>query len=116
VIVIAIPPVGAWHVIGDSGRPMRAQAAAMAGNPFAAMKDLDSRGGDARLDLLAEQLVRDAVGNILCSRAVLDHAELAMELIGMACGLASEIAPQNIRVNVVSPGSIDTRRDNPEWY
>ena len=24
--------------------------------------------------------------------------------------------PQNIRVNVVSPGSIDTRRDNPEWY
>ena len=23
---------------------------------------------------------------------------------------------QNIRVNVVSPGSIDTRRDNPEWY
>ena len=22
----------------------------------------------------------------------------------------------NIRVNVVSPGSIDTRRDNPEWY
>ena len=27
-----------------------------------------------------------------------------------------EFAAQNIRVNVVSPGSIDTRRDNPEWY
>ena len=24
--------------------------------------------------------------------------------------------PHNIRVNVVSPGSIDTSRDNPEWY
>jgi 3-oxoacyl-[acyl-carrier protein] reductase len=39
-----------------------------------------------------------------------------MGLIGMVRGLASEFAPHNIRVNVVSPGSIDTRRDNPEWY
>lgn len=39
-----------------------------------------------------------------------------MGLIGMARGLASEFAEHNIRVNVVSPGSIDTRRDNPEWY
>ena len=39
-----------------------------------------------------------------------------MGLIGMARGLASEFAELNIRVNVVSPGSIDTRRDNPEWY
>ena len=39
-----------------------------------------------------------------------------MGLIGMARGLASEFANDNIRVNVVSPGSIDTRRDNPEWY
>ena len=38
-----------------------------------------------------------------------------MALIGLARGLASEFAP-HIRVNVVSPGSIDTRRDNPEWY
>jgi hypothetical protein len=53
--------VGAGHVLGDSGRPMRAQAAAMAGDPFAAMKDLDCPGGDARLDLLADQLVRHAV-------------------------------------------------------
>jgi 3-oxoacyl-[acyl-carrier protein] reductase len=39
-----------------------------------------------------------------------------MGLIGLARGLASEFAEHNIRVNVVSPGSIDTRRDNPEWY
>jgi 3-oxoacyl-[acyl-carrier protein] reductase len=39
-----------------------------------------------------------------------------MGLIGLARGLASEFAPHNIRVNVVSPGVIDTRRSNPEWY
>src|SRR5689334_2662187 len=38
-----------------------------------------------------------------------------MGLIGMARGLASEFASHNVLVNVVSPGSIDTRRDNPEW-
>jgi 3-oxoacyl-[acyl-carrier protein] reductase len=37
-------------------------------------------------------------------------------LVGLARSLASEYAPDNIRVNIVSPGSIDTRRDNPEWY
>jgi len=39
-----------------------------------------------------------------------------MGLVGMARSLASEFAPHNIRVNVVSPGSIDTSRANPEWY
>src|SRR5207245_3917367 len=39
-----------------------------------------------------------------------------MGLVGFARGLASEFAAQNIRVNVVSPGSIDTSRSNPEWY
>ena len=39
-----------------------------------------------------------------------------MGLVGFARGLASEFAPRNIRVNVVSPGSIDTARANPEWY
>jgi len=39
-----------------------------------------------------------------------------MGLVGFARGLASEFAAQNIRVNVVSPGSIDTTRANPEWY
>ncbi|MGH7053501.1 MAG: SDR family NAD(P)-dependent oxidoreductase [Stellaceae bacterium] len=39
-----------------------------------------------------------------------------MGLVGMCRALASEFAPNNIRVNVVSPGSIDTRRDHPEWY
>jgi 3-oxoacyl-[acyl-carrier protein] reductase len=47
-------------------------------------------------------------------RAHLSAAKMA--LIGLARGLATEFAPHNIRVNIVSPGSIDTRRDHPEWY
>lgn len=44
------------------------------------------------------------------------HASAAkMGLIGLARGLASEFAPHNIRVNVVSPGRIDTTRDL-SWY
>jgi 3-oxoacyl-[acyl-carrier protein] reductase len=39
-----------------------------------------------------------------------------MGLVGFARGLASEFAAHDIRVNVVSPGSIDTTRANPEWY
>jgi 3-oxoacyl-[acyl-carrier protein] reductase len=39
-----------------------------------------------------------------------------MGLVGLARALAVEFAPQNIRANVVSPGSINTRRDHPEWY
>lgn len=39
-----------------------------------------------------------------------------MGLVGLARGLASEFAEHNVRVNVLSPGSIDTSRANPEWY
>ena len=71
-------------------------------------------------------MVENKYGNILffvgdgaysgrgSGRAHLSAAKMA--LVGLARGLASEFAPHNIRVNVVSPGSIDTRRDNPEWY
>ena len=39
-----------------------------------------------------------------------------MGLVGLARSLASEFAGNNILVNVVSPGSIDTSREHPEWY
>lgn len=39
-----------------------------------------------------------------------------MGLVGLARSLASEFASSNIRANVLSPGSIDTTRANPEWY
>ena len=52
------------------------------------------------------------VGN--AKRAHVSAAKMA--LVGLAHSLASEFAAHNIRVNVVSPGSIDTTRANPEWY
>src|SRR5487761_715362 len=56
-------------------------------------------------------------GSISASGSGRTHLSAAkMGLIGMARGLASEFAAHNIRVNVVSPGSINTRRDHPEWY
>ena len=75
---------------------------------------------------LIEPMVQNRYGRILffcgdgsisargTGRAHLSAAKMA--LIGLARGLATEFAPHNIRVNIVSPGSIDTRRDNPEWY
>jgi 3-oxoacyl-[acyl-carrier protein] reductase len=72
-----------------------------------------------------ESMVKNAYGRILFftgegafvggpNRAHVSAAK--MGLVGFARALASEFAPKNIRINVVSPGSIDTRRDNPEWY
>jgi 3-oxoacyl-[acyl-carrier protein] reductase len=74
---------------------------------------------------LIEPMVQNKYGRILfftgegafiggSGRAHVSAAK--MGLVGFARGLASEFAPHNIRVNVVSPGSIDTQRANPEWY
>jgi NAD(P)-dependent dehydrogenase (short-subunit alcohol dehydrogenase family) len=74
---------------------------------------------------LIEPMVANAYGRILFftgegafvggkGRAHVSAAK--MGLVGFARGLASEFADRNIRVNVVSPGSIDTARANPEWY
>ena len=74
---------------------------------------------------LIEPMVKNKYGRILfftgegaflggSGRAHVSAAK--MGLVGLARGLASEFAPHNIRVNVVSPGSIDTTRANPEWY
>jgi 3-oxoacyl-[acyl-carrier protein] reductase len=71
------------------------------------------------------QMVENRFGRILfftgdgsftggSGRALISAAKTG--LIGLARALATEFAPHNIRVNVVSPGSIDTRRDHPEWY
>jgi 3-oxoacyl-[acyl-carrier protein] reductase len=74
---------------------------------------------------LIEPMVKNEYGRILfftgegafvggSGRAHVSAAK--MGLVGFARGLASEFAAKNIRVNVVSPGSIDTLRANPEWY
>src|SRR5437763_6260155 len=56
-------------------------------------------------------------GSISASGSGRTHLSAAkMGLIGMARGLASEFAPHNIRVNVVSPVRSNTRSDNPVRY
>ena len=37
-------------------------------------------------------------------------------LLGLVRAIAAEMAPFNIRANLVNPGSTDTERRNPEWY
>ncbi len=72
-----------------------------------------------------EQMVANNFGRIVFltgdgafrGGAMRAHVSAAkMGMVGMARSLASEFAGNNIRVNVVSPGSIDTSRANPEWY
>ena len=37
-------------------------------------------------------------------------------LLGLIRAVAAEMAPYNIRANMVNPGSTDTTRAHPEWY
>ena len=37
-------------------------------------------------------------------------------LLGLIRSVAAEMAPYNVRANLVNPGSTDTERRNPEWY
>ena len=37
-------------------------------------------------------------------------------LLGLIRAVAAEMAPYNVRANMVNPGSTDTSRGNPEWY
>ena len=37
-------------------------------------------------------------------------------MLGLIRSVAAEMAPYNIRANVVNPGSTDTERLSPEWY
>ena len=37
-------------------------------------------------------------------------------LLGLIRAVAAEMAPYNVRANLVNPGSTDTTRGNPEWY
>ena len=37
-------------------------------------------------------------------------------LLGMIRAIAAEMAPYNVRANMVNPGSTDTQRRSPEWY
>src|SRR5712691_12868359 len=72
-----------------------------------------------------ESMVKNQYGRILFftgegafqGAAKRGHVSAAkMGLVGLARSLANEFASQNIRVNVVCPGSIDTSRANPQWY
>ncbi|PKB71304.1 MAG: hypothetical protein BZY87_06285 [SAR202 cluster bacterium Io17-Chloro-G6] len=37
-------------------------------------------------------------------------------LLGLIRAVAAEMAPHNVRANMVNPGSTDTSREHPEWY
>ncbi len=37
-------------------------------------------------------------------------------LVGLIRAIAAEMAPYNVRANMVNPGATDTSREHPEWY
>jgi hypothetical protein len=58
---VAVAPVRARHVVGERGRPIRAVAAQMGRDQFAAVEDLHRLRRDAGFDLFAEQPERHRV-------------------------------------------------------
>ncbi|GAA0033924.1 hypothetical protein BROWWM01_80560 [Bradyrhizobium ottawaense] len=58
---VAIAAMRARHMLGNRGRAMRQGAAQMRRHPLAAEKYLDGLLGDAGLNLLMNEAVRDAV-------------------------------------------------------
>ena len=37
-------------------------------------------------------------------------------LLGLIRAIAAEMAPHNVRANMVNPGATNTSREHPEWY
>jgi len=56
-----IPAMAGGHVLRNRGVPTVAGRAHMGGNPLPLMKDLDRPAGDARPELLLQQLVRHRI-------------------------------------------------------
>ena len=56
------------------------------------------------------------VGTYIGSKERAHVSAAKMGIVGLSRSLANEYASRNIRINIISPGKIDTERDNPEWY
>src|SRR6266446_5803370 len=58
---VPVAPMRARHVLRNRGRTMRHGAAQMRRHALAAQENLDGPGGDARLDFLTDETMRNAV-------------------------------------------------------
>src|SRR5437660_1035001 len=73
---------------------------------------VNARSNEAEADAVA----REARDRGVKALAVIADVARKDQVTAMVARAISEFAAHNIRANVVSPGSTDTRRDNPEWY
>src|ERR1700680_1561073 len=65
--------VALGHVCGDRGVPVGVAVASVGSYTFAAMEDLHRRGGETSFQLLASELVRDAVVVAVHFNVVIDR-------------------------------------------